>query len=176
MYCKHTPSLNTPKKSRVHVHTHALSTLTATLETCGRVLVDHRLLDDPGLWSRAEGGGCNHHGLLLELRLERGPGLEEGGRARRGRGGCLGGFDGQVLELGGGGGQREGLDLHLAVPLRLRLQGPAAAATAAAAALEGATQVIRKQIWEVACLVTDELQHLCETEENVFSAILLPKH
>lgn len=88
-------------------------------------------------------------------------------------------FDWQGLELGGGGGRWEGLELHLAVrPLQLRLQGPTAAATTAvaAAALEGATQLIRKQIWEVPCLVTDELQHLCKTEEKAFNAGLLPMY
>lgn len=123
--------------------THSLSTSSTTLEACGCILVDDWLLDNPGLGSRAE-GWCDHDSLLLELRLHRGPRLQDRGRARRGCRRRLRRFHRQALELGGCRGCREGLQLHLAVgPLQLRLQGPAAAATAAAA-LEGAGQGIHK--------------------------------
>lgn len=145
---------------------HSPSTASTTLEACGCILVDDWLLDNPGLGSRAE-RWRDHDSLLLELRLHRGPRLQDRSRARRGWRRRLRCFHWQALELGGCRGWWEGLQLHLAVgPLQLRLQGPTAAATAAAAALEGAAQGIRKQVWEVSCLVTDKLQHLCKTEEK----------
>lgn len=156
-------------------HTCSLSTANTTLEACGCILVDDWLLDNPGLGSRAE-RWRNHDSLLLELRLHRGPRLQDRGRAWRGWRGRLRCFHRQALELGGCRGWREALELHLAVgPLQLRLQGPTVAAIAAAA-LEGAAQGIRKQVWKVSCLVTDKLQHLCKTEENSFNTILSPAY
>lgn len=137
-----------------------------TLETGGCVLVYDRLLDDPGLGRGAEGGG-DHHRLLLELRLQLGPGLEQRCRALRG------GLHRDALQLRGGGRRWEGLQGRLAIGAR-GVQGPTAAAAAAtagggaaaAAALEGAAQGIRKQVREVPRLVADKLQHLCK-EGNV---------
>lgn len=138
-----------------------------TLKTRGCVLVYDGLLDDPGLGSGAE-RRRDHHRLLLELRLELGPGLEQRRRALR-RDLHL-----DALQLRGGGGRWEGLQGRLAVWAR-RVQGPAATAAAAtagggggaaAAALEGAAQGIRKQVREVPRLVADKLQHLCK-EGNV---------
>lgn len=133
----------------------------ATLEARGRVLVQDGLLDDPGLGRRAEGGG-DHHRLLLELWLELGPGLEQWGRALRGRGR----LHRDALQLWRGGGRREGLR-GLAIGPR-GIQGPDARATAttATATLEGAAQRVRKQVREVPCLVADELQHLCKEERE----------
>lgn len=137
-----------------------------TLETGGCVLVYDRLLDDPGLGRGAEGGG-DHHRLLLELRLQLGPGLEQRCRALRG------GLHRDALQLRGGGRRWEGLQGRLAIGA-WGVQGPTAAAAAAtagggaaaAATLEGAAQGIRKQVREVPRLVADKLQHLCK-EGNV---------